>query len=272
MALWEGTAHPPNPDTLPEHGKAARAAGARRGWFGARRASAGPLEALDLGRDVLGLDPGANPDTAVDALRPLGVPPLPSLVTVQGVLAAFKRLGVLETVAEDALGRSAAAGGRRGPLGRRRALKPKANSAGSAVTAEAADATHRSPFGRAEGGPSPADRPAGRHRGGSEGDEGGLEPLAMDKSFSVAFASQLSAAGDAVNGGAPAGESAAERIARIVTPRASARGKAGKVGAARMLQDTACLRVTRLPVYHLSSFTALRLPRRAQHAKHIVCA
>ncbi len=154
--------------------------------------------------------------------------PLPSLVTVQGVLAAFKRLGVLDSVLDEAGGRTARAGGPRGPLGRRRG-RPAAGRAGrsaaaaaeaAAAAAAAAEAAHVSPFGRAEGGGTPQGE-----------DEGGLEPLAMDKSFSVAFASQLSAAGDAVcpSGGAPPGESAAERIARIVTPRASARAKAAKV-------------------------------------------
>ena len=243
MALWEGTPHPPDPATLPEQGKAAPGAGARRGWFGGRKPSAGAAGAPDPGRELgtISADAGADPtsaEPAADALCPLGVAPLPSLVTVQGVLAAFKRLGVLETIAEDAMGRSAAGGGRRGPLGRRRVQKPKAASGGRAEPADAAEATHRSPFGRAEAGASPADRAAGPIRGGSEGDEGGLEPLAMDKSFSVAFASQLSAAGDAVVGAAPAGESAAERIARIVTPRASARAKAAKVRAARTQQHT----------------------------------
>jgi len=128
-------------------------------------------------------------------------------------------------VPDEAGGRSARAGGPRGPLGRRR-TRPAAGRAGrsaaeaAAAAAAAAEAAHVSPFGRAEGGGSPQGE-----------DEGGLEPLAMDKSFSVAFASQLSAAGDAVcpSGGAPPGESAAERIARIVTPRASARAKAAKV-------------------------------------------
>lgn len=238
MALWEGTPHPPDPATLPEQGKAAPGAGARRGWFGARKPSARPAGTADPARELgaISSDPGTDPSPAADALCPLGVAPLPSLVTVQGVLAAFKRLGVLETVAEDALGRSAAGGGRRGPLGRRRGQKPKAAAAGRVEPAEAAEAIHRSPFGRAEAGASPAERAPGRLRGGSEGDEGGLEPLAMDKSFSVAFASQLSAAGDAVVGAAPAGESAAERIARIVTPRASARAKAAKVRPARTQQ------------------------------------
>ncbi|KAK9841851.1 hypothetical protein WJX81_007257 [Elliptochloris bilobata] len=79
--------------------------------------------------------------------------------------------------------------------------------------------------------PNPAMLPEPGKAGSGE-DEGGLEPLAMDKSFSVAFASQLSAAGDAVNAGAPGGESTAERIARIVTPRASARAKAAKAARA----------------------------------------
>ena len=97
MALWEGTPHPPDPATLPEQGKAAPGAGARRGWFGGRKPSAGSAGAPDPGRELgtISADAGADPNSAnpaADSLCPLGVAPLPSLVTVQGVLAAFKAL------------------------------------------------------------------------------------------------------------------------------------------------------------------------------------
>jgi len=218
VALWEGSAEPAAPESLPDPGKP-RPSGAtgRRGWFGRAGKVAEPAAAP--------AEPRIGPDAA-RAHRPLGVSPLPSLVTVQGVLAAFKRLGVLDSVLDEAGGRTARAGGPRGPRrgrpapGRAGRSAAAAAEAAVAAAAAAAEAAHVSPFGRAEGGGTPQGE-----------DEGGLEPLAMDKSFSVAFASQLSAAGDAVcpSGGAPPGESAAERIARIVTPRASARAKAAKV-------------------------------------------